>query len=81
MPEATLGAIVIHAVWHLIDFKKIGKYRSITGLDFWTALVAMFGVLTLGILQGLLIAVFLGLLGLLYASKSQADGRVGQSER
>ena len=72
LPEATLGAIVIHAVWHLIDFKKIGKYRSITSLDFWTALVAMLGVLTLGILQGLLIAVFLGLLGLLYASKSQA---------
>jgi len=71
LPEATLGAIVIHAVWHLIDFKKIGKYRSITSLDFWTALVAMLGVLALGILQGLLIAVFLGLLGLLYASKSR----------
>jgi high affinity sulfate transporter 1 len=71
LPEATLGAIVIHAVWHLINFKKIGKYRSITSLDFWTALVAMLGVLAVGILEGLLIAVFLGLLGLLYASKSQ----------
>jgi high affinity sulfate transporter 1 len=71
LPEATLGAIVIHAVWHLINFRKIGKYRSITSLDFWTALVAMLGVLAVGILEGLLIAVFLGLLGLLYATKSQ----------
>jgi high affinity sulfate transporter 1 len=71
LPEATLGAIVIHAVWHLINFKKIGKYRSITSLDFWTALIAMLGVLAIGILEGLLIAVFLGLLGLLYASKSR----------
>ena len=71
LPEATLGAIVIHAVWHLINFKKIGKYRSITSLDFWTALIAMLGVLAIGILEGLLIAVFLGLLGLLYATKSR----------
>ena len=71
LPEATLGAIVIHAVWHLINLKKIGKYRSITSLDFWTALIAMLGVLAIGILEGLLIAVFLGLLGLLYATKSR----------
>jgi high affinity sulfate transporter 1 len=73
LPEATLGAIVIHAVWHLINFRKIRKYRSITSLDFWTALVAMLGVLAVGILEGLLIAVFLGLLGLLYASKSRTS--------
>ena len=78
LPEATLGAIVIHAVWHLISYRKISKYRSITGLDFWTALVAAVGVLTLGILQGLLLAVFLGLLGLLYANKSRTTAVLGK---
>jgi high affinity sulfate transporter 1 len=72
LPEAVLGAIVIHAVWHLINYRKISKYRSITSLDFWTALVAALGVLAIGILEGLMIAVFLGLLGLLYASKSRS---------
>ncbi len=50
LPEATLGAIVIHAVWHLISWKKISVYRHITSLDFWTAVVALVGVLMLGIL-------------------------------
>jgi high affinity sulfate transporter 1 len=78
LPEATLGAIVIHAVWHLINFKKIWKYRTITSLDFSTAIIATFGVLTFGILQGLLLAIFLGLLGLLYANKSRTTAVLGK---
>jgi MFS superfamily sulfate permease-like transporter len=78
LPEATLGAIVIHAVWHLINFKKLWKYRTITSLDFGTAIVATFGVLAFGILQGLLIAVFLGLLGLLYSTKSRTTAVLGK---
>jgi MFS superfamily sulfate permease-like transporter len=41
LPEATLGAIVIHAVWHLINFRKLSQYRKVTSLDFWTAVIAM----------------------------------------
>ena len=79
LPEATLGAIVIHAVWHLIDYRRVSKYRGITGLDFWTALVAALGVLAFGILQGLTIAIILGLLGLLYANKSRTTAVLGKS--
>jgi SulP family sulfate permease len=79
LPEATLGAIVIHAVWHLINFKKLWKFRTITGLDFWTAILATFGVLAFGILQGLLLAVFLGLFGLLYANKSRTTAVLGKA--
>jgi high affinity sulfate transporter 1 len=78
LPEATLGAIVIHAVWHLINFKKLWNYRTITSLDFWTAIIATFGVLAIGILEGLLIAVFLGLLGLLYSTKSRTTAVLGK---
>jgi high affinity sulfate transporter 1 len=78
LPEATLGAIVIHAVWRVINFKKLWKYRTITSLDFWTAIVATFGVLAFGILQGLLIAIFLGLLGLLYSNKSRTTAVLGK---
>jgi high affinity sulfate transporter 1 len=78
LPEATLGAIVIHAVWHLINFKKLGRYRKITQLDFWTAVVAMLGVLILGILEGLMLAVFLGLLVLLWGTKTRATSVLGR---
>jgi high affinity sulfate transporter 1 len=79
LPEATLGAVVIHAVWHLIDFKKLQGYYHIKRIDFWAALVAMIGVLLLGILQGLILAIFLSLLGLLAAAKNPHSGVLGKA--
>jgi high affinity sulfate transporter 1 len=61
LPEATLAAIVIHAVWHLIDFGKISRYYNIRKNDFWAGLVALVGVLAFGILSGLGLAVILSL--------------------
>jgi len=78
LPEATLGAIVIHAVWHLIDYHKLMRYRKLTSLDFWTAVVAMLGVLTLGILQGLILAVFVGLIALIIGTKTRATSVLGR---
>jgi high affinity sulfate transporter 1 len=71
LPEATLGAIVIHAVWKNISLSKISQYRSITKLDYVTAIVAMFGVLLLGLLAGLLLAAGLGLTMLLFGTKQR----------
>jgi MFS superfamily sulfate permease-like transporter len=78
LPEATLGAIVIHAVWHLINFRKLQAYRKVTSLDFWTAVIAMLGVLALGILQGLILAVFIGLLALIIGTKTRATSVLGR---
>jgi len=78
LPEATLGAIVIHAVWHLINFKKLVRYRKFTQLDFWTAVAALVGVLTLGILQGLLLAALIGLLALLIGTKTRSTSILGK---
>lgn len=78
LPEATLGAIVIHAVWHLINFKKLSQYRKVTSLDFWTAVIAMLGVLALGILEGLMLAVFIGLLALIIGTKTRATSVLGR---
>ena len=65
LAEATLGAIVIHAVWHLIDLDKIGRYWKVRRDDFWAGLVALIGVLVFGLLVGLLIAVGVSFLLLL----------------
>jgi high affinity sulfate transporter 1 len=78
LPEAALAAIVIHAVWHLINYHKIRQYWSITKLDFATALVATLGVLTLGILEGILVALLLGLLGLLWGTKNRTTSVLGK---
>lgn len=69
LPEATLGAIVIYAVSHSIQPQRVMKYRAITGLDFATAVIATLGVLSLGLLEGLLLAAGLGLVVLLFNSK------------
>jgi SulP family sulfate permease len=78
LPEATLGAIVIHAVWHSISFSKISRYRSITKLDYATAIVAMLGVLALGMLQGLVLAALLGLVVLLVKTKQRNTSVLGR---
>ncbi len=57
LPEATLGAIVIHAVWHLIDFEKVARYLRFRREDFYAGLAGLLGVLLLDILAGLAIAV------------------------
>ncbi len=78
LPEAALAAIVIHAVWHLINYRKISQYWGVTDLDFWTALVAVVGVLAIGILQGIVLALCLGLFGLVLAAKSRKSSVMGK---
>lgn len=65
LAEATLGAIVIHAVWRLIKFGKVGRYRPVRRGDFVAGLVALIGVLAFDILTGLGIAVIVSMLVLL----------------
>ena len=78
LPEATLGAIVIHAVWHNISFSKISQYRSITKLDYATSIVAMIGVLAFGLLEGLVLAAMLGLIVLLIGTKRRNTSVLGK---
>jgi len=66
MPQATLGAIVMVMAVGLVkptEFRAIGR---INRHELWWAIAAMAGVLVLGTLQGILIAVLVSLLDLLY---------------
>lgn len=72
LPEATLGAIIIHAVWGLLDVSILRRYARLRRIDLILALTALFGVLIFDILPGLLLAVILSLILLIYrASKPQ----------
>ena len=66
LPEATLGAIVIHAVWSLFDVAALRRYARLNRPDLVVALAALLGVLTLDTLPGLLLAVVLSLILLVY---------------
>jgi high affinity sulfate transporter 1 len=67
LAEATLGAIVIVAALGLIDVPALRRIYGIRRADFALALVAMFGVLLLGVLQGVLVAVIVSVLVVLQA--------------
>jgi len=68
LPKTILSAIVVQAVWGLMDVSALRRYRHIRRNDFMAALAALVGVLLLGPLYGLLVAVGLAVLGLVYRS-------------
>jgi SulP family sulfate permease len=51
LPQATLGAVVIVAVAGLVDLAALRRIRELRVRDFGLALVALAGVLVLGVLQ------------------------------
>jgi MFS superfamily sulfate permease-like transporter len=65
MPNVVLAAIVLNAVFGLIDVAALRRLWQISRFEFAVASVALAGVLVLGILDGVLLAVVVSLLMLL----------------
>jgi sulfate permease, SulP family len=78
LPQATLGAIVIYAVWGLLDVGEMHRYWRLSRIDFALALAALLGVLILNILPGLLLGVILSLLLLLYYASRPRGSILGK---
>ena len=66
LPTVALGAIIIVASIGLIDVAAFRFLRQVRPAEFWLAVVTAFGVLTVGILQGILVAVVLSLINVIY---------------
>jgi sulfate permease, SulP family len=66
LPQAILGAIVLVAAIGLVNLAPLRRIRAIRRRDFWLGLVALVGVLVLGVLRGVLEAVVVSLLVLLH---------------
>jgi MFS superfamily sulfate permease-like transporter len=72
LPEAVLAAVVVVAITGMVKVKVIRRLYRFNRFDFVLAIVAMLGVLTFEALEGLLIAVILSLLALVWrASQSK----------
>jgi len=65
LPKAVLAAVVLSAVYKLVDFPALYRMWRISRIDFYAASIALVAVLFLGILQGILLAAVASILMLL----------------
>lgn len=65
LPKAVLAAVVVTAVYKLVDFPALYRMWRISRIDFYAASIALVAVLLLGILEGILLAALASILMLL----------------
>jgi sulfate permease, SulP family len=69
LPKAVLGAVIIDAVvFGMIDVGELRRLHRVTRFDFWVALTAIAGVLSAGVLAGVVIGIVLSLGWLVYVA-------------
>jgi high affinity sulfate transporter 1 len=69
LPKAVLGAVIIDAVvFGMIDLGELRRLYRVTRFDFWVAVAAIIGVLSAGVLAGVVIGVALSLGWLIYVA-------------
>jgi SulP family sulfate permease len=79
LPKAVLGAIIIDAVvFGMIDLKEFARLRRVSRFDFWIAVAAVVGVLSAGVLFGIVIGIALSLGWLIYVSTRPAMPLLGR---
>ncbi len=62
LPKAVLGAVIIDAVvFGMIDVAELRRLHRVARFDFWVAVMAIIGVLSAGVLAGVVIGVVLSL--------------------
>ncbi|MFO7663818.1 MAG: SulP family inorganic anion transporter [Chloroflexota bacterium] len=66
LPTVVLGAIIIIATLGLIDIPAFRFLRKVRPAEAWLAVATILGVLALGVLQGILIAVVLSLINVIF---------------
>jgi high affinity sulfate transporter 1 len=78
LPEAVLAALIIHAVWHIIVARKLQRIRRISPSEFWLGMLALFGVLFIDVLEGMLIGLVASLVLVIYRSSRPHISALGR---
>ena len=69
LPKAVLAAIIIEAVvMGMMDLPEMRRLYRVARVDFWIAVVAILGVLSAGVLAGVMIGIVLSIGWLIYIS-------------
>ena len=66
LPETTLAAIVIHALWHSANPRKLAPIRKVVRAEFWLAVLVLVAVLALDTLPAIALGVVISLLAVIY---------------
>jgi MFS superfamily sulfate permease-like transporter len=78
MPQATLAAVVIVYSIGLIQPKEFLAIRSVRRMEFRWALIACLGVISLGTLKGIVVAIVVSLVALAYQSANPSVHVLGR---
>jgi sulfate permease, SulP family len=76
LPEAILGVIVIHAVVRMMKVGELARFYQFHAGEFGQAMLALLGVITLGILPGLGLAVVLSLFRFIWGASHLSISRL-----
>jgi high affinity sulfate transporter 1 len=79
LPEPILATVVLVAVRGLLKVKEMRSLYQVHRIEFWIAMIALFGVLLFGMLEGVLLGAILSLLVVVgHASRGQISvlGRI-----
>ena len=77
LPEAILGAIVIYAVARMMKVNELKRFYQFHVDEFAQAVLALLGVIIVGILPGLAIAIVLSLLRFIWGASHLSVSRLG----
>ena len=79
LPKAVLAAIIIDAVvFGMIDVPELRRLYRVKRFDFWIATAAVLGVLSAGVLAGVVIGIALSLVWLVYVATAPAMPLLGR---
>lgn len=79
LPKPVLAVVIIDAVaFGMIDVGELRRLRRIASFDFWIALAATAGVLTVGVLAGVVIGMALSLGWLIHVAAAPAMPLLGR---
>jgi sulfate permease, SulP family len=79
LPTAVLGAVIIDAViFGMIDVPEMRRLYRVTRFDFWIAAAAIVGVLSAGVLTGVVIGIALSLGWLVYVATQPSIPELGR---
>jgi high affinity sulfate transporter 1 len=77
LPSTALAAILISSSISLFDLKSLRRYYHLSKPEFRHAMVAMLGVMSVGVLAGVIVAIGLALLRLIMLASKPHDAVLG----
>jgi len=79
LPKPVLAALIIDAVvFGMIDVRELARLRRVARVDFGIAVAAMVGVLSAGVLAGVVIGVALSIVWLVYVATTPQIPQLGR---